>query len=73
MINFFKKKPARRTHTEVIKLAKQDGTQEFSMTEKWIIGCHKYYRTLLKLNEDKVAADKWWDGCVKSYNRNTNQ
>lgn len=71
MINFFKKKPVARTHTEVIRLSKQDSTQEFTMTEKWIIGCYKYYRTLLKSNEDKATADKWWNGCVKSYNKNT--
>jgi hypothetical protein len=69
MINLFKKKPAAgRTYAEVIKLSQQDGSQEFSMGEKWIIGCYKYYRTLLDNNENKQAAEKWWSGCVKSYN-----
>jgi hypothetical protein len=47
MINLFKKKQEVRSYAEVIKLSQQDGTQQFSMTEKWIVGCYKYYRTLL--------------------------
>lgn len=68
MINFFKKKAKGRSYADVIKLSQQDGSQQFSMTEKWIVGCYKYYRTLLDTNEDKEAAEKWWSGCVKSYN-----
>jgi hypothetical protein len=68
MINLFKKKQTVRTYAEVIKLSQQDGSQEFTMSEKWIIGCYKYYRTLLETNEDKATAEKWWSGCVKSYN-----
>ena len=68
MINFFKKKQTVRTYAEVINLHQQNSSQEFTMSEKWIIGCYKYYRSLLETNEDKATAEKWWSGCVKSYN-----
>jgi hypothetical protein len=71
-MNFFKKKQGTRTYSEVIKLSQQDGNQQFSMTEKWILGCYKYYRTLLHTNENPQAAEKWWSGCVKSYNEKIN-
>jgi len=67
-MNLFNKKPAGRNYADVIKLSQQDGSQQFSMTEKWIVGCYKYYRTLLDTNENPQAAEKWWTGCIKSYN-----
>ena len=68
MFNLFKKKPAGRTASELVKLSQQNSCEEFTMSEKWIIGCYKYYCKLQESNEDKATADKWWSGCIKSYN-----
>jgi hypothetical protein len=60
--------PATRSYVEVIQLFQQNDLNIPTMTEKWLLGCYKYYQSLLAMNEDKHVAEKWWAGCIKSYN-----
>jgi hypothetical protein len=60
--------PATRSYVEVIQLFQQNDLNIPTMTEKWLLGCYKYYQSLLVIKEDKQVAEKWWVGCIKSYN-----
>jgi len=62
-----------RTYSEVIQLSQQNELREPTMTEKWLIGCYKYYQSLLLIDEDVQVAEKWWTGCIKSYNTRINK
>jgi hypothetical protein len=57
-----------KTYVEVIQLYQQNDLNIPTMTEKWLLGCYKYYQSLLEINENKKIAEKWWSGCIKSYN-----
>ena len=61
--------PAIKTYAEVIELNQQEKLLNPTMTEKWLLGCYNYYRSLLAIEEDKTVAEKWWKGCIKSYNK----
>jgi hypothetical protein len=65
--------PVKRTYQEVIQLFQQNDLNIPTMTEKWLIGCYKYYRSLLVIDEDVQVAEKWWNGCIKSYNERINK
>ena len=65
--------PKTKTYAEVIELSQQENLINPTMTEKWLVGCYKYYRSLLVINEDKQVAEKWWSGCIKSYNERINK
>lgn len=65
--------PKTKTYAEVIELYQQEKIPAPTMTEKWLMGCYKYYRSLLTINEDKAVAEKWWSGCIKSYNERINK
>jgi hypothetical protein len=60
--------PAKRTYVEVIQLFQQNDLNTPTMTERWLLGCYKYYQKLLVIEEDVQVAEKWWIGCIKSYN-----
>ena len=60
--------PVKKTYAEVIQLFQQSELTNPTMTEKWLLGCYKYYRSLLAIDEDSQVAEKWWTGCIKSYN-----
>ena len=57
-----------KTYVEVIKLSQQNELNFPTMTEKWLLGCYRYYQSLLEINENKKVAEKWWIGIIKSYN-----
>ena len=57
-----------KSYQEVLQLYSQNELNNPTMTEKWLVGCYKYYRTLLEIDEDVQIAEKWWLGCIKSYN-----
>lgn len=60
--------PVSKTYVEVIQLSQQNKLIHPTMTEKWLLGCYKYYQSLLLIDEDVQVAEKWWVGCIKSYN-----
>jgi hypothetical protein len=63
-----KQVPVSKTYVEVIQLSQQNKLVNLTMTEKWLLGCYKYYQSLLVIDEDVQVAEKWWTGCIKSYN-----
>jgi hypothetical protein len=65
--------PKTKTYAEVIELHQQEKLTNPTMTEKWLLGCYKYYRSLLVIEEDVQVAEKWWSGCIKSYNERINK
>ena len=62
------KVPVKKSYVEVLKLHQENKLINPTMIEKWLIGCYKYYQTLLQIDEDKQVAETWWLGCLKSYN-----
>lgn len=65
--------PKKRTYVEVIQLHQQNNLVNLTMTEKWLVGCYKYYQSLLQIDEDVQVAEKWWTGVIKSYNERINK
>ena len=63
----------KRTYDQVIQLFQENDLNTPTMTEKWLLGCYKYYRSLLAIDEDVLVAEKWWSGCIKSYNLRINR
>ena len=63
-----KQVPVLKTYIEVLQLNQENKLINPTMTEKWLIGCYKYYQSLLLIDEDIQVAEKWWTGCIKSYN-----
>ena len=57
-----------KTYVEVIQLSQRNELNLPTMTEKWLLGCYRYYQSLLEINENKKVAEKWWIGIIKSYN-----
>ena len=57
-----------KTYVEVIQLSQRNELNLPTMTEKWLLGCYKYYQSLLEISENKKVAEKWWIGIIKSYN-----
>jgi hypothetical protein len=62
------KVPVKKSYLEVLKLNQENKLVHPTMTEKWLLGCYKYYQSLLLIDEDVQVAEKWWTGCIKSYN-----
>lgn len=62
------KVPVKKSYLEVLQLNQENKLIHPTMTERWLLGCYKYYQSLLVIDEDKQVAEKWWTGCIKSYN-----
>ena len=61
-----------KKHATIEKLVEleQNNWNDFKYSktweEEWIIGCYKRYIN----NKENPEIVKWWQGCIKNYNKN---